>query len=72
MRHAQSEQAQMAAICELLDRGHGKPTQPISGEEGGPMAVGEIVVTFVGAPGDPAEGAGPPPLALQGESGSWP
>src|SRR4051794_8367541 len=37
MRRAESEAAQMAAIKELLDRAHRRPTQPISGEEDGPI-----------------------------------
>lgn len=35
---AQSEQARVAAIKELLDRGYGKAPQPIDGDgEGGPI-----------------------------------
>lgn len=33
MFHAQSEQAQIAACKELLDRGYGKPAQAIIGDE---------------------------------------
>src|SRR5689334_4191692 len=47
MRHAESEAARVAAIKELLDRAHGRPTQPLSGEDGGPIAVTGITVSFV-------------------------
>jgi hypothetical protein len=32
MKNAESEQAQIAAAKELLDRGYGKSTQPIAGD----------------------------------------
>src|SRR4051812_1987137 len=55
MRSARNEQARVAAIRELLDRGHGRPTQPLAGEEDGPIAITGIRVEFVGGPGDAAE-----------------
>lgn len=33
---AESEAARVAAIRELLDRGYGKATQPVSGDDDGP------------------------------------
>jgi hypothetical protein len=54
MRHAESEAAQIAAIRELLDRAHGRPTQPLAGEDGGPVAIPAIRVEFV----SPGAGAG--------------
>lgn len=40
MHKAESEGAQIAAIKELLDRGYGKATQPLSGDpDGPPLAV---------------------------------
>jgi hypothetical protein len=47
MRHAETEAAQIAAIKELLDRAHGRPTQPLSGEDGGPIPITGIRVEFV-------------------------
>ena len=47
MRHAESEAARVAAIRELLDRAHGRPTQPIAGEEGGSTAITGLRVEFV-------------------------
>jgi hypothetical protein len=38
-REAQSEQALISAIKELLDRAYGKCVQPVSGEDGGPMVL---------------------------------
>lgn len=57
MRHAESEAARIAAIKELLDRAHGRPTQPISGEEGGPVAITGIRVEFVSPGGETMEEA---------------
>ncbi|MBA9063122.1 hypothetical protein GGQ91_002510 [Methylobacterium fujisawaense] len=43
----ESEAARVAAANAILDRGYGKPTQPIDGDgEGGAIPTG-IVVTFV-------------------------
>ena len=37
-RNAETENTRVAAIRELLDRGFGKPTQPVDGDgEGGPI-----------------------------------
>lgn len=39
-RKAESEQARVSAIRELLDRGHGKPTQVVAGDaDNGPIRV---------------------------------
>jgi hypothetical protein len=43
----------------LLDRGWGKPTQPIAGEDGAPLAVSGITVTFVGSPAIGSEAQSP-------------
>ena len=43
IRSTDSDSARVAAIRELLDRGHGKATQPISGDEEGPPIPVEIV-----------------------------
>jgi hypothetical protein len=40
----------LAALAWLADRGHGKPTQPVSGPEGGPIQ-GQVTVRFLGAKG---------------------
>jgi hypothetical protein len=45
----------------LLDRGWGKPSQPIAGEDGNPIAVSGITVTFVGSPAIGSEGQSPRP-----------
>jgi hypothetical protein len=42
MQSSTSDAARVAAAKELLDRGHGKATQPVSGADGGPLIV-EIV-----------------------------
>jgi hypothetical protein len=52
MRNAESEQARVAAIRELLDRGHGRPTQPIADEDDGSKAVPTLQVVFVSPDGD--------------------
>lgn len=39
MRKAESDAARVAACKEILDRGHGKATQAITGEDGGPITV---------------------------------
>lgn len=41
--NAQSEQARVSAIKELLDRAHGKATQPLSGDESGPPIKLEVI-----------------------------
>lgn len=43
IRSTDSDSARVAAIRELLDRGYGKATQPISGDEDGPPVPVEIV-----------------------------
>lgn len=47
MRHAETEATQIAAIRELLDRAHGRPTQPLAGEDEGSKAVPALQVVFV-------------------------
>ena len=45
--------ARVAAASAILDRGYGKPTQPIDGDgEGGPIS-NSIAVTFLDGPGNP-------------------
>lgn len=45
---AESETAQIAAIKELLDRGYGKATQPLTGADGGAVqVVTKLVREFV-------------------------
>lgn len=39
MRDGDSDKARAAAAKELLDRGHGRPVQAITGEDGGPITV---------------------------------
>ena len=39
MRGGESEAARVAAAKELLDRGHGKSPQALTGEGGGPIAL---------------------------------
>lgn len=39
MRASESDAARVGAAKELLDRGHGKAAQPITGEDGGPLTV---------------------------------
>jgi hypothetical protein len=39
MRGSDSDAARVAAIKELLDRGHGKVPQAVTGEGGGPIAM---------------------------------
>lgn len=48
-READSDTARIAAAKEILDRGYGKPTQPIDGDgEGGPVRmVNEILLRGV-------------------------
>ena len=44
---SENEQTRVAAIKELLDRGYGKSTQPISGDENGPPVGLALQVNFV-------------------------
>lgn len=48
LKAAESEQAQIAATKELLDRGYGKSTQPIAGPDDGPI-VAEVVYRWAPA-----------------------
>lgn len=43
IQHAESEAAQVAAIRELLDRGFGKPSQALTGEDGKPLFPEEVI-----------------------------
>lgn len=44
----ESEAARVSAASAILDRGYGKPTQPIDGDgEGGPVPLAGIQVTFL-------------------------
>src|SRR5262245_46897488 len=49
---AESEQVRVSAIKEILDRGWGRPTQPISGDDDAPPVRASVVVSFVDATGD--------------------
>lgn len=49
MRGAEDEKTQLNAAESLLDRGYGRPTQAISGDDGGPVRVdvaGEALVAL--------------------------
>lgn len=49
MEHSESDPARVAAIKELLERGHGKVTQPVAGDgDGGPIRL--IVATGIDRP----------------------
>lgn len=45
MKKAESEQAQVAACKELLDRGYGKAPQAITGDGGGPVET-KVILSF--------------------------
>jgi hypothetical protein len=45
---SENEQTRVSAIKELLDRGYGKSTQPISGDESAPPVQMALRVRFVG------------------------
>lgn len=45
--NAESEQARVAAIRELLDRGYGKSAQPVTGEEGDGPERQELIVRWM-------------------------
>lgn len=47
-----AESTQVAAIKELLDRGYGKPTQPVAGDDEMPAIRATLKVSFVGPTGD--------------------
>lgn len=53
-QNGQSESARVAASVALLDRGWGKPTQPVSGDEEGPAILHRIETVIV----DPKTGNG--------------
>jgi hypothetical protein len=56
---SESDQAKVAAIKELLDRGFGKATQPISGDEDGPpVAVQHSIEIKVVDPADGSDDQG--------------
>jgi len=44
---AENDSTRVAAIKELLDRGYGKATQPISGDDDGPPVLVELRRTIV-------------------------
>ena len=45
---SESDQVRVAAIKELFDRAHGRPSQAIVGEEGNPVRMaGEIKITII-------------------------
>ena len=43
MRSGDSEAARVAAADKLLDRGHGKPAQAITGADGGPISLETLI-----------------------------
>ncbi len=47
MRNGQSEQARVAAIREILDRGHGKATQVVAGDDDGGPVLTNLSISFV-------------------------
>ena len=51
MNNAESEQAQLAACKEILDRAYGKATQPLSGDKDVPLFPTKIDVCIVEADG---------------------
>jgi hypothetical protein len=63
MRHAETEAAKVAAIRELLDRAHGRPTQPIADEGEGSKAVPALQVVFVRPDGHDRETQAAPRLS---------
>lgn len=74
---ADSEQARVSAITQILDRGYGKATQPVSGPDGGPIqtvdlsklsdaqlvALEPVLGALVAAGGDAGAGKGGDPPA---------
>lgn len=57
MKNAESEQAQIAAAKELLDRGYGKSTQPIAGDPDMPP-VGVCMPTVIELVAPDEQGSG--------------
>lgn len=45
---AESEQARVGAIKEILDRGYGKAAQPMTGEDGGPIGIMHLLTAIDG------------------------
>lgn len=59
MENSTSDPAKVAAANSLLDRGWGKPAQPIDGDgEGGPIAIQAIVRKIVDPSGGSPNSAG--------------
>jgi hypothetical protein len=48
VRLAESEQARVGAIKEILDRGYGKAAQPLTGEDGGPIGIEHLISAIDG------------------------
>ncbi|MGY2052401.1 DUF5681 domain-containing protein [Methylobacterium sp. JK268] len=49
----ESEAARVSAASAILDRGYGKPTQPVDGDgEGGPVSLTGLQVVFVRPDGE--------------------
>ena len=48
VRLAESEQARVGAIKEILDRGYGKAAQPLTGEDGGPIGIEHLIPAIAG------------------------
>lgn len=52
MESGESEASRVAAATALLDRGHGKPAQALTGEDGGAIKHEVIVATGIARPAD--------------------
>lgn len=52
-QHGESEAARVSAANAILDRGYGKPTQPISGDEDAPAVGVSLIRRVLVRPGDP-------------------
>ena len=52
-KNGKNESARVAAACAILDRGHGRPTQPIGGDADGPPLAATVTVIIEA----PAEGS---------------
>ena len=46
-REAESEQARVGAIKEILDRAYGKSTQPVSGDPDNPLIPAKITIELI-------------------------
>lgn len=53
--NAENEQAQIAACKEILDRAYGKAPQAVTGEDGGPVSLRNIIEVVIV---DPAKSGG--------------